>query len=509
MSAYEISETLPRLIDKLKHEVLDNLNKKEVREKLNNEIQKNKLFNMIWDIEDVITYIWEIKKSKESVDATTASFLSEIERAKGRLQRIFNEINDGTFFISEDKYELVSTFVETLDTLKDDRTAYYEYLYGKDFVHRYSSAYVREDQFALSRQYRYRFDIFKDIKKSLIALLGDKNKLLKVLFATGGASIYTVNDYKVKEIVAKETYPKVNMYSIYNEAFGEYEGMDRSDYEGVAVGYIDKVICTSSAFDVVDMTYFDDCPYDLIDDDGKKKTETGIKYLERCLRYVKDNGYILITIPRSCINKKFLSMLASNGDIAGIYCINNDYIDHTMIVFQRKFFTSDMTGSKYRSYRRIFHTEGTYSSNRRDEAIIPEGIEDFHNSEAKKIAIFRGDKPDTEMFINILRKSTAYNPVEEEFTVQPAPLLPLTKGQVGQILVSGNLNGIIDEGNGCKHIIKGTVRSDVIELPAEYTSMRNVEGYKNSNYYTRKQVTYNSKNVHVTVLTADGEIKIL
>lgn len=512
MSATEVCNTLPNLIDKLSNEILETLERKETREKLDNEIEKNKLFSMIWDVEDVLNYIMDIKKSQRTDTYRNEQYFTKIERAQYRLKRLSDMILDSSFFMSEDKYELACAYIEVIRALKDGEPDYWTYMLNRRYLGRYDSRFVRNDDFTVAREHDCLGDIFATKKQKIIAMLGNKSKPLRVLFSTAGASMSILNNYKSLEETEPEDYPKIEAYGIYSEAYGQFQDFERTNYKNVAVGYMDKIICTAAAFDVVDMNYYDDCDYDLVNEDGKKSIETGIKYLERNLRYLKDGGYLLITIPRSCISKKFISMLANNGDVIMEYGKDEDNIQHVMIMFQRIYSSSDMAGVRYRAYRRMFHDDDHFDAvcNMRD-VIMPEqdSLDRFNESEVRKINIFKGDKPDIEMFLNIMSNSNAFDPRSEEFVVKPMPLLPLTKGQVGQILVSGNLNGVIDEGNGYKHIIKGSVAADRMSLPVEYAPMTDVEEYRGTGYYTRKTVEYRSNTVHVTILTADGEVKYL
>lgn len=72
------------------------------------------------------------------------------------------------------------------------------------------------------------------------------------------------------------------------------------------------------------------------------------------------------------------------------------------------------------------------------------------------------------------------------------PMIPFTPGQLGLVLVSGDIDGIIDEGNGCYHAIKGTVyREDTLIDQTE-------EGNK------RTDTSVNSVHTSVNVVLADG-----
>ena len=72
------------------------------------------------------------------------------------------------------------------------------------------------------------------------------------------------------------------------------------------------------------------------------------------------------------------------------------------------------------------------------------------------------------------------------------PLLPFSPGQLGLVLVSGKIDGIVDEGNGAYHVIKGSTR------PKTTTTEKYDENYKPVTEVVRSAAT------SVAMLTADG-----
>lgn len=92
-----------------------------------------------------------------------------------------------------------------------------------------------------------------------------------------------------------------------------------------------------------------------------------------------------------------------------------------------------------------------------------------------------------------VRKAIGFDKAEAEQT----PLLKFSSGQLGLILVSGRINGIIDEKNGCYHVIKGTIEK-VVESNVEYDADRN-----------EITTTTKSNRTSVCMLTADGQFKKL
>lgn len=91
--------------------------------------------------------------------------------------------------------------------------------------------------------------------------------------------------------------------------------------------------------------------------------------------------------------------------------------------------------------------------------------------------------------------SQAYTHASEQ---TKEPLLPFTTGQLGLVLTSGNLDGIINEGDGSYHVVKGRVVKDKQVVITENTE--------------EQQVTYQetiANRVEINVITANGTIKRL
>ena len=77
------------------------------------------------------------------------------------------------------------------------------------------------------------------------------------------------------------------------------------------------------------------------------------------------------------------------------------------------------------------------------------------------------------------------------------PLLPFNIGQLGLVLTSGCLDGIIDEGDGHCHLIKGKV-----------SKKSDIERNYNDNSEVEVQETI-SNRVEINVVLPNGEFKTL
>ena len=76
-----------------------------------------------------------------------------------------------------------------------------------------------------------------------------------------------------------------------------------------------------------------------------------------------------------------------------------------------------------------------------------------------------------------------------------SPLLPFNIGQIGLILSSGSLDGVVEEGHGVCHVIKG--------MTIKETDTNNEQIVENGRVVTQVTETVRNK-VQITALGADG-----
>lgn len=125
-------------------------------------------------------------------------------------------------------------------------------------------------------------------------------------------------------------------------------------------------------------------------------------------------------------------------------------------------------------------------------------------AEALEVKFFRGAILNKDELTEILACSScmehfyraqSYTYAHEETR---EPLLPFTTGQLGLVLTSGNLDGIIDEGNGHYHVVKGrVVKSKQTDESQD----------RENNEVTCTETIAN--RVEINVLTAEGDLKRL
>jgi hypothetical protein len=84
------------------------------------------------------------------------------------------------------------------------------------------------------------------------------------------------------------------------------------------------------------------------------------------------------------------------------------------------------------------------------------------------------------------------------------PLLPFSSGQLGLVLISGDINGAIEEKeNGCFHVVKGS-SSQTIDRKTEV-----VQNPDDNNYRIRRETESVYSTTTVNIILPTGEIRTL
>lgn len=233
---------------------------------------------------------------------------------------------------------------------------------------------------------------------------------------------------------------------------GKLSTENRKKFERFLVGGLHKVVVTNDAFDIVYC-----CPSVEIDTDTYEKNVvfSERRMLDKAYIYLRKNGILVYTLPLSRLTKH-VSLYLSRG-LSDIQILKNEFTDKYGIV--------TIVGIKPPAKERIFN-ERMYAKLRNLY-----WTEDYDNeimirtlpSDIRRIEKFRGTVMDDvelqEAFIesNAMKTFWKEQEVEKLSETKKKPLLPFTIGQLGLVLTSGCLDGVVQEEDGCAHCVKGRV----------------------------------------------------
>ena len=226
---------------------------------------------------------------------------------------------------------------------------------------------------------------------------------------------------------------------------------------------------------------------------GKLMITNEDNMLTNSIRYLKPGGLLIFNIPFYGLNPGFKLFLSKN--LKNITVFKNA----SGLRKDIKFVTVMGIKSTNFAYGDTFHwlNNLTYST-LPDHPTVSYDI----NLPEVKLSMFRGSILDEDELTDIVLTDGLYDEFYKSIEDQreeedKSPLLPFNIGQVGLILSSGSLDGIVNEGGGVQHIIKG--------MTIKETDNNTEHTVENGRTIVQSTETIRNK-VQITALGGDGTI---
>ena len=304
------------------------------------------------------------------------------------------------------------------------------------------------------------------------------------------------DEYFLKDKLARTNNTSVKTYGLSMEIYGSNKAKENMDR--VALGSIKGSTISNNVFDIVYVN-----PRITINTtkkvDGRLMITNEDIQITNSIRYLKPGGVFILNLPFYDISPNFRLFLAKNlKDIQIFKCTDpllDSYIDTCRDTL--KYVTIIGTKQLNTSYSDEFN---------RLSRIKYEDLKDYLdysytiNLPDEEIKIFRGSILDKSELDEVILTDGLYEDfyktinehIEEE---DKSPLLPFNIGQIGLILSSGSLDGVVEEGNGVCHVIKGMTIKETDTVTEQST--------ENGRIMTQSTDTVRNK-VQITALGADG-----
>lgn len=215
-------------------------------------------------------------------------------------------------------------------------------------------------------------------------------------------------------------------------------------------------------------------------------------------KYVRTNGIVMFMIPYYRMYKDICDHIAKNYTNINIYKATGAYWQEKkyVYIYCQKSATKEVDEDGYNKLRKSFNP-----------SLITEFNSDIELNYRMpqsyiEIDCFKGSVLDMDELHDIVNLSGAMDSFFESQKIEKIgdgnikPLLPFNIGQLGLVLTSGCLDGIIDEGDGNFHLVKGKV-SKKSEIKSSV-----VDGI-----YEESETI--SNRVEINILLPNGEYKIL
>lgn len=293
------------------------------------------------------------------------------------------------------------------------------------------------------------------------------------------------------------TYLKNNNLSCYGTEETDYISIAKKDAVKVVKGKLKGSRISNNAFDYliakcpISCTLKENMSFSIINKCEKE-------YLMNVNKYLRPGGIILIAIPYFRLYKDIAELIAKNYNNIHVYIAEKDLWEtkRFVYIYAQKNYSKSFDNIGYEKIRKAFNPDNLeeFDYNLTLDYILP--------SKTKEIDLFKGSVLDMEELYYLVDNSDA---LEEVFEMQHVekigesstkPLLPFNIGQIGLVLTSGCLDGIIDEGNGHYHLVKGQVskKSDI---------------ETNVSDKTIEETEIISNRVEINILLPNGEFKTL
>ena len=266
----------------------------------------------------------------------------------------------------------------------------------------------------------------------------------------------------------------------------------KSRFHRIALGELKGAIISNDVFDIVMVA-----PPVSLDKKGKNVIEkTERDYLQKSMNYLRPGGLLLYSIPLTHLYREICTYLAKNLIDVQIRITDRNVCVSGYRNTDRERSVDSETNIALRTLILHLDDEKYYVETDLDEFGLP--------LPAESVQMFRGHRLDEDEFTNMFDHSSAtvgfweHQKVEKLSENTKTPLLPFNVGQLGLILTSGCLDGVVDEGNGFSHAVKGRVIK-------KCNTQRDISSERRTIDYT--EVT--SNRVEINTFLPDGTYRCL
>lgn len=260
----------------------------------------------------------------------------------------------------------------------------------------------------------------------------------------------------------------------------------------VIMGHLKGSIISNDAFDVIYLTPYVSLRVDM--NNNKLAPLNEEDTLRNSIRFLKNNGVLIYSIPFYALSSEIALILARRLNNITVFKHATDNTAHNRL----KYITIMGQKRNMISYTDTFAELTNLDYN--NLSTTPTCTYDLDLPEAE-VKMFRGSVLDEQELDDIIINDGLFNEffkqMEDKHKPQDkAPLLPFNLGQIGLVLSSGSLDGIVEESNNVRHIIKGMT---IKETETETETSVGVNG----STITQSTETVRNK-VQITAIGADG-----
>ncbi len=417
------------------------------------------------------------------------------ERCDKELKRIDKVVKYASKYAGGAKEELEELLDDDFleDLVEAARNSVYDLkLEGRDYEGDYYAPYSVYRQ-PMSRRTQNWRNLMKD--EILLTAKTAQEKLGKAINMVVSRVNYEPD---AVQSVKKELGENVRIYGMYDSSSLQESRDVRSSMERCALGSPEHYKVQNKAFDLIYTRTLTATSY-YSNEGAPASAESPVtKELKRLWRYLAPGGVLLMLVPKFCMRQKERTVASSFYELLGNKRVKTMYenLDMRLLVLRKGVIIEETEKeATYQKLTEMKESEGSLAG------ILEHAFDKAPAYDLGPVRLFKGEEQDKLILEIALEKSTLK--VSMAKTTQHAiePLLPLKKGQIGQIIASGRLNGIIDEGDGYKHIISGRV--------VKGTRRTHKEDYDDPEHAREEDKIIRNNLVEINALGGDGKIRTI
>lgn len=419
-----------------------------------------------------------IETFKKKIQVLREDDVKNIERNKNtmtyNINKAIKEIEDLFYFFKYIRYaSSEECYNSTIKVLKDTKDDINKCNNNKEFseliecviniVFRITEDFY--DGYYFSPAYDIHSKTLKD-KIDYTTLQIDKINIMQKCISYTDREINYFNPccfYILDEDLIKSSFENVNIYGLIAEEFTESEDYEHYIEENVLHRTIielkdtinnpiikKKIRISNSSFDILNIQ--PNISYRLyLKHDMTTYPSQEFYALKENIKYLRKDGILFYTIPFTRLTNEIMLFLSKSLKDISVIKFNNkdDYCNKVMIIGQKDYVKNY---EENYAYLKSLEYDLLEEDIEEDKYILPDNT--------KTIDVFRGGKISERELDNIILTDNLYNDFysktnQKNINLDTQPLLPFNIGQIGLVLTSGKLDGVIEEPNNVKHIIKG------------------------------------------------------
>lgn len=378
--------------------------------------------------------------------------------------------------ISQGAMEKMDDYIETLMTTRDsietiDNPSILKTLldlavkgFSTEFNYADRYGYKRSSitDFYTSNPDQIKVTEIQTLFKRLVKEISKTNRMLNILF------INPFSEFTVGPLMHSQELENAKCYLNMTEpdSYIRSKFDDLHLFEDIAETPVQKLKVTAKAMDVV---FYRPLIYDICEKSYKKTSDRKtigidklITQLRRSMKLVRIHGLYVTILPSYLLDRQNLKAVHTMLEDVHIQVLSKS-VGSLILWGIRKDKSSPMDTDSVKE-----NSTYLYNLIRKENGLTDvESIPLFKRNHTLPsnfipIAMFHGECISHKIVDNLKQQSTLSKDILRSVstieTKESRPLLPFTKGQLGMILTSGVLNGVIKEsGDGYAHVIKGTV----------------------------------------------------